>query len=165
MKSWQLPYTDSEFCTHTALFRAKSHPSFEGFPMVQLTDLRSLPRAQGCGYTGLDCRDQFVSAFIETGTTRDSDTGCLQRVPLPAFNISKQIIDQIPRLWRLKAQRFRLEGSACPSCGQLMFPPRPVCHHCTIELARPWGWPTSWRAYQPPLAEETRPYHSMAGQE
>jgi len=71
---------------------------------------------------------------------------------------------EITRHWRLKAQRYRLEGSACPTCGQLMFPPRPVCPHCTIELAWLWHWPTGWRAYQPHLAEETRPYQSVAGQ-
>jgi hypothetical protein len=38
-----------------------------------------------------------------------------------------------PRYWRLKAQRYRLEGSICPTCGQLIFPPRPVCPHCTAQ--------------------------------
>jgi len=41
---------------------------------------------------------------------------------------------EIPRHWRLKAQRYRLEGSICPNCGQLIFPPRPVCLHCTDKL-------------------------------
>ena len=36
---------------------------------------------------------------------------------------------EIPRHWRLKAQRYRLEGSICPICGQLAFPPRLVCSH------------------------------------
>ena len=40
---------------------------------------------------------------------------------------------EIPRHWRLKAQRYRLEGSICPICGQLTFPPRPVCTHCTAQ--------------------------------
>jgi hypothetical protein len=35
-----------------------------------------------------------------------------------------------PRHWRLRAQRYRLEGSLCPVCGQPIFPPRPVCPHC-----------------------------------
>lgn len=43
---------------------------------------------------------------------------------------------EIPRHWRLKAQRYRLEGSICPRCSQLIFPPRPVCPHCTDQLAR-----------------------------
>jgi uncharacterized OB-fold protein len=38
---------------------------------------------------------------------------------------------EIPRHWRLNAQRYRLEGSACPTCGQLAFPPRQVCPQCT----------------------------------
>jgi uncharacterized OB-fold protein len=40
---------------------------------------------------------------------------------------------EIPRHWRLKAQRYRLEGSICPFCGQLSFPPRLVCSHCTAQ--------------------------------
>ncbi len=32
----------------------------------------------------------------------------------------------IPRHWRLKAQRYRLQGSRCPMCGQPSFPPRPM---------------------------------------
>jgi rubredoxin-like zinc ribbon protein len=45
---------------------------------------------------------------------------------------------EITRHWRLKAQRYRLEGSMCPSCGEPMFPPRPVCTkcHCIIHSAR-----------------------------
>jgi len=43
---------------------------------------------------------------------------------------------EIPRHWRLKAQRYRLEGLICPSCGELMFPPRPVCPNHTDQLAR-----------------------------
>ena len=46
---------------------------------------------------------------------------------------------EIPRHWRLKAQRYRLEGSVYPTCSHLIFPPRPVCaepHHCTAQPAR-----------------------------
>jgi uncharacterized OB-fold protein len=45
---------------------------------------------------------------------------------------------EIPRHWRLKAQRYRLEGSTCPVCGRLTFPPRPVCaqHHCAAQPMR-----------------------------
>jgi len=38
---------------------------------------------------------------------------------------------EIPRRWRLKAQRYRLEGSTCPNCGQPILPPRPICPRCT----------------------------------
>jgi uncharacterized OB-fold protein len=37
---------------------------------------------------------------------------------------------EISRHWRLKAQRYRLEGSICPSCSEPMFPPRPFCRKC-----------------------------------
>jgi uncharacterized OB-fold protein len=43
---------------------------------------------------------------------------------------------EIPRHWRLKAQRYRLEGSSCPTCGQPIFPPRPVCPHCITQPAQ-----------------------------
>lgn len=43
---------------------------------------------------------------------------------------------EVPRHWRLRAQRYRLEGSLCPGCGKPTFPPRPVCSHC-IEQS---GW-------------------------
>jgi uncharacterized OB-fold protein len=42
---------------------------------------------------------------------------------------------EIPRHWRLKAQRYRLEGSNCPTCGRLTFPPRPMCPHCAFQSA------------------------------
>jgi hypothetical protein len=41
--------------------------------------------------------------------------------------------------WRLKAQRYRLEGSTCLICGQLTFPPRPVCPHGAAQPARNAG--------------------------
>jgi len=40
---------------------------------------------------------------------------------------------EIPRHWRLKDQRYRLEGSTCPNCGQPIFPHRPVCPHCFVK--------------------------------
>jgi len=43
---------------------------------------------------------------------------------------------EIPRHWRLKTQRYRLEGSICPGCGKPMFPPRLVCPNHTDQLAR-----------------------------
>ena len=43
---------------------------------------------------------------------------------------------EIPRHWRLKAQRYRLEGSVCPICGQPIFPPRPLCSRCMAQRAR-----------------------------
>ncbi len=54
----------------------------------------------------------------------------------------------IPRHWRLNGPRYRLEGSVCPTCGQLSFPPRPVCPDCTTQPAPIAGgglsvWPTA----------------------
>jgi hypothetical protein len=46
---------------------------------------------------------------------------------------------EITRHWRLKAQRYRLEGSLCPGCGRLTFPPRPLCPICAAQPANS-GW-------------------------
>jgi hypothetical protein len=40
---------------------------------------------------------------------------------------------EIARHWRTNAQRYRLAGSICQICGQLTFPPRPVCPHCAAQ--------------------------------
>ncbi len=37
---------------------------------------------------------------------------------------------QIPRFWRLKDERYRLQGSNCQECGEVHFPPKPVCPDC-----------------------------------
>ncbi|MGE5643085.1 MAG: zinc ribbon domain-containing protein [Byssovorax cruenta] len=47
---------------------------------------------------------------------------------------------EIPRHWRLKAQRYRLEGSTCPICGRFSFPPRPVCRDCAYQPMRVASW-------------------------
>jgi uncharacterized OB-fold protein len=36
----------------------------------------------------------------------------------------------IPRTWRLQAQRYRLEGTKCTQCGSLSFPPLQICRKC-----------------------------------
>ncbi len=41
---------------------------------------------------------------------------------------------EIPRHWRLNAQRYRLQGSVCPICGQARFPPRPACPRCMLQV-------------------------------
>ncbi len=43
---------------------------------------------------------------------------------------------EISRHWRLKAQRYRLIGSACSTCGKVMFPPRPVYPRCIPQPAQ-----------------------------
>lgn len=42
----------------------------------------------------------------------------------------------IPRHWRLREQRYRLEGTACDSCGSKHFPPRIVCTECKSRELR-----------------------------
>lgn len=37
---------------------------------------------------------------------------------------------EIPRHWRLKQQRYRLVGEACPHCDNKIFPPRDICPSC-----------------------------------
>ena len=36
----------------------------------------------------------------------------------------------LPRHWRLRDTRYRLEGNRCNDCGTLFFPPRPLCPKC-----------------------------------
>ena len=47
---------------------------------------------------------------------------------------------EIPRHWRLRAQRYRLEGSFCPGCGKPAFPPRQVCPYCKDQPVRILGY-------------------------
>jgi len=49
---------------------------------------------------------------------------------------------EIPRHWRLKTQRYRLEGLRCPDCGALMLPPRPVCMKCHRSVRLTVRWKT-----------------------
>ena len=41
----------------------------------------------------------------------------------------------VAKHWRMKAQRYRLEGTLCQSCGQAIFLPRPLCPHCRGGIA------------------------------
>lgn len=50
---------------------------------------------------------------------------------------------EVARHWRLKAQRYRLEGSICPVCGLVSFPPRPVCRHCAAQPPQVDGYKLS----------------------
>lgn len=44
----------------------------------------------------------------------------------------------IPRYWRLRNQRYRLEGTECRQCGEKSFPPRCVCAKCQSEQLEPY---------------------------
>ncbi len=39
--------------------------------------------------------------------------------------------------WRLKDQRYRLEGTVCGNCGTKFFPPREVCAECKSTQMTP----------------------------
>lgn len=42
---------------------------------------------------------------------------------------------EVPRLWRMKKQRYALVGELCPNCKTPNFPPRAVCPHCGGDAA------------------------------
>ena len=71
----------------------------------------------------------------------------------------------IARNWRLREQRYRLQGTACLACGTLHFPPREVCRACRSRELEPRylkgeGTLASYTVvYQPPNGfEEQVPY-------
>lgn len=39
-------------------------------------------------------------------------------------------MSDLARHWRLREQRYRLEGSLCRGCGQVLFPPVERCEGC-----------------------------------
>ena len=45
----------------------------------------------------------------------------------------------LPRHWRLRDVRYRLEGNRCDDCGTLFFPPRKLCPECRSERLTPQG--------------------------
>jgi hypothetical protein len=67
---------------------------------------------------------------------------------------------EVSRHWRLKAQSYRMEGSICPICGQVNFPPRSVCPHSSVQPARVAGFgqsalPASYPSVEPVSLERT----------
>ena len=71
----------------------------------------------------------------------------------------------LPRHWRLKQTRYRLEGGRCEDCGSLFFPTRLICPECRSEKvsAHPFagrGWVYSYSTvYQAPAGyHEYVPY-------
>ena len=39
--------------------------------------------------------------------------------------------------WRLRGQRYRLEGEVCDHCGETIFPPRDICPECNQPAKTP----------------------------
>ncbi len=46
----------------------------------------------------------------------------------------------LARHWRLKDQRYRLEGAICKDCGTKFFPPRQVCSECKSSNLEPYAF-------------------------
>lgn len=44
---------------------------------------------------------------------------------------------EIPRYWRNRGQRLRLEGTNCPACEVVHFPPRRICPDCGHDNQKP----------------------------
>ena len=45
----------------------------------------------------------------------------------------------VPIQWRTKKQRYSLQGSVCPKCQSVVFPPRGACPHCSREHESDFG--------------------------
>jgi uncharacterized OB-fold protein len=67
--------------------------------------------------------------------------------------------------WRLRQQRYSLQGEECDRCGARLFPPRDVCPHCSQPAHEPFtfcgrGEVYSFSTvYNPPAGyEEYAPY-------
>lgn len=53
----------------------------------------------------------------------------------------------LPRHWRLKQARYRLEGGKCTDCGSLFFPARSMCPECRSERVSPYQFSGRGRVY------------------
>lgn len=45
-------------------------------------------------------------------------------------------MENIPINWRLRKQRYKLEGNKCPNCNITLFPLRPFCPNCGYRFDR-----------------------------
>jgi uncharacterized OB-fold protein len=53
----------------------------------------------------------------------------------------------IPRTWRLRFQRYRLQGTECEKCGKLSFPPVIVCKTCKSRSHKPYTFAGKGKVY------------------
>jgi len=44
----------------------------------------------------------------------------------------------LPRIWRLRSQRYNLQGTQCAQCADLKFPPVLVCPVCRSRELKPF---------------------------
>lgn len=49
--------------------------------------------------------------------------------------------------WRLRGQRYRLEGEVCNHCGEKIFPPRDICPHCKQPAKQPYAFSGQGEVY------------------
>lgn len=71
----------------------------------------------------------------------------------------------IPRVWRLRFQRYKLQGTQCESCADLQFPPVLICPKCKSQDLKSFnllgrGVVYSFSTVYTPLAqfEDVAPY-------
>lgn len=63
---------------------------------------------------------------------------------------------EVPRHWRLRKQRYTLQGEVCPHCEGKIFPPREVCPHCGNQSQTTFNYGKSEPVYTfVPVAETT----------
>ncbi len=53
----------------------------------------------------------------------------------------------LARNWRLKDQRYRLQGAVCTNCGAKFFPPRQVCTECKSRNLEPYKFSGNGELY------------------
>lgn len=71
----------------------------------------------------------------------------------------------IPRVWRLRFQRYRLQGTKCATCADVQFPPALICPGCKNRDLKSFnflgkGTVYSFSTVYAPLAnfEDSAPY-------
>ena len=72
---------------------------------------------------------------------------------------------EISRHWRLRKQRYALQGEVCPHCEAKLFPPRDICPECGQEAKTRYQFSGRGEVYsyttiyEPPAGyEEYAPY-------
>ena len=74
----------------------------------------------------------------------------------------------IARHWRLRRQRYALEGDQCPHCREYIFPPRDICPHCGEEAGPLHAMSGKGEVYsftvvhEPPTGYETQAPYAVA---
>ena len=67
---------------------------------------------------------------------------------------------EVPRYWRIRNQRYGLQGEVCPHCQAKIFPPRDVCPECGGEAKKPFTFSGKGEVYS-----YTKMYDAPAGYE